>query len=122
MPKNKIEDLRNILFETLEKLMDEDDPMDLERADTIGKVAQVVVNSAKVEVDFIKQTGHGGSGFIQGLQPAKPVGRLAAFPALDPIDITPETPHEELCQRCTLPECADTSEHCLVRIQRRIAA
>jgi hypothetical protein len=65
MPKNKIEDLRNHLFATLEALQDEDNPMDIERAKTIADVAQVIVNSAKIEVDFIKATGKSeGSGFI----------------------------------------------------------
>ncbi|MEZ5421813.1 MAG: hypothetical protein R2682_01805 [Pyrinomonadaceae bacterium] len=50
MPKNKIEDLRNMLFETMERLLDDtDEKMDLERAETISKVAQTVINSAKVE-------------------------------------------------------------------------
>ncbi|MEZ5424432.1 MAG: hypothetical protein R2682_15225 [Pyrinomonadaceae bacterium] len=72
MPKNKIEDLRNMLFETMERLLDDtDEKMDLERAETISKVAQTVINSAKVEVEFIKQTGHGGSSFLQNL----PVGK-----------------------------------------------
>lgn len=38
--------------------------MDIERARTIASVAQVAVNSAKVEVDFMKATGAKGSGFI----------------------------------------------------------
>jgi len=57
MPRNKIDDLRNHLFETLEMLKDPDCPMDLERAKTIADVAQVIVNSAKVEVDFVRITG-----------------------------------------------------------------
>lgn len=65
MPKNKIEDLRNHLFATLESLQDEDKPMDIERAKAIADVAQVIVNSAKVEVDFLRTTGREqGSGFI----------------------------------------------------------
>lgn len=65
MPRNKIEDLRNHLFETLEKLHDKVEPMELDRAKAIADVAQVIVNSAKVEVDFIKATGRDqGTGFI----------------------------------------------------------
>lgn len=63
--KNKIEDLRNHLFETLENLRDKDDPMDLERAKAVAQVAQVIVDSAKVENEFMKITGTGGSGFIE---------------------------------------------------------
>lgn len=63
--KNKIEDLRNHLFVTIESLLDEENPMDLNRAKTVAEVAQVIVNSAKVEVDAIKAIkGHNGTGFI----------------------------------------------------------
>lgn len=64
--KNKIEDLRNHLFETLEALKDEEKPMDLDRARAVADVARVIVDSAKVEVDFIKATGSitSGSGFL----------------------------------------------------------
>lgn len=55
--KNKIEDLRDHLFETLEALKDNENPMDLARARAIADVAKVVVESAKVEVDFLKATG-----------------------------------------------------------------
>lgn len=62
--KNKLEDLRNHLFATLEALQDNDKPMDLERAKTISDVAQTLINSAKVEVEFIREVGGKGSGFI----------------------------------------------------------
>jgi hypothetical protein len=55
--KNKMEDLRNHLFAALEGLSDEEKPLDIDRARAIADVATVIVNSAKVEVDFIKQTG-----------------------------------------------------------------
>lgn len=64
--KNKIEDLRNHLFATLEDLRDREKPMEIERAQAIADVAQVIVNSAKVENDHIKLTGSTGSGFIDG--------------------------------------------------------
>lgn len=63
--KNKIEDLRNHLFATLEALQDKDEPMDIDRAKVVADVAQVIVNSAKIEVDFLRATGREqGSGFI----------------------------------------------------------
>lgn len=62
--RNKIEDLRNHLFATLEALQDEDKPMDLQRAQTIANVSSVIVESAKVEVQFMKVTDSQGSGFI----------------------------------------------------------
>jgi len=57
MPRNKIDDLRNHLFETLEALKDEEKPMDLDRARAVAEVAKVIVDSAKVEVSFLKVTG-----------------------------------------------------------------
>jgi hypothetical protein len=62
--KNKIEDLRNHLFATIESLMDEEKPMDLDRAKTISDVAQTIINSAKVEVEFINKLGGVGTDFI----------------------------------------------------------
>ena len=56
-PKNTIEDLRNHLFETLERLKDEDDPMDITRAQAVAEVAKVIVESAKVEVAYTRATG-----------------------------------------------------------------
>lgn len=62
--KNKIEDLRNHLFAALEGLADEEKPLDLERAKAIATVAQTIINSAKVEVEYLEITGQGGSGFM----------------------------------------------------------
>jgi len=63
--KNKIEDLRNHLFATLEALRDAEKPMEIERAKAIAEVAQVIVSSAKIEVEFLKATDSvRGTGFI----------------------------------------------------------
>lgn len=71
MAKNKIEDLRNHLFETIEKLKAGD--MDTATAKAITDASQSIINSAKVEVDFIKAMGGigEGSGFIP-LETKKP--------------------------------------------------
>jgi len=62
MARNKIEHLRDHLFEVIEMLKDGD--MEIDKAKAITDVAQTIINSAKVEVDFIK-TVHGiGSDFI----------------------------------------------------------
>lgn len=68
--KNKIDDLRNHLFATLEELRDKDKPMDLDRARTIASVAQTIINSATVEVKFMHATGAKGTGFIPEALPA----------------------------------------------------
>lgn len=71
--KNKMEDLRNHLFATLEALQDEDKPMEIDRAKAIAEVAKQVVDTAKVEVEYLKHTGSiRGSGFLPDEQPAVP--------------------------------------------------
>lgn len=73
MTKNKIEDLRDHLFVTIEKLLDDEDPMDILRAKAVSNAAQAIINSAKVEVDFLRVTGGiDGSGFIPS-EPRKPL-------------------------------------------------
>ena len=68
MPKNKIIDLRNHMFDTIERLLDEENPMDLDRAETVAKVGQVIVNTAKVESDFLRHIGSGQSKFFENQQ------------------------------------------------------
>lgn len=57
MAKNKLSDLRNHLFETLEALKDKESPMEIERARAVTQVAQAIINSAKVEIDFLEAVG-----------------------------------------------------------------
>ena len=52
MARNKIEDLRDHLFEIIEMLKEND--MELDKAKAIADIAQVIINSAKVEVDMMK--------------------------------------------------------------------
>jgi len=69
--KNRIEDLRNHLFATLEALRDEENPMDVERAKAVSDVAQTMINSAKVEVDYLRVTEQTrGTGFIENEKPS----------------------------------------------------
>jgi hypothetical protein len=59
-----IEDLRDILFDTIEGV--KSGSVSIEKAQTISDLSQVMVNSAKVEVDFAKATGNkAGSGFLE---------------------------------------------------------
>ena len=85
--KNKIEDLRDHLFATLEDLRDPEKPMELDRAKTIAEVGKVIIDSAKAENEFLRVTGHiKGSGFI----PDAPRGP----PAIDGT-VTP-MPHRKI--------------------------
>ncbi len=70
--KNKIEDLRNHLFAQLERLGDDENmknPIKLEkevqRAKAIADVSKVIVESAKIEVQFIEATSsQNATGFM----------------------------------------------------------
>ena len=67
---NNVNDLRETLFDTMQMLKDGDEKMDLDKAKTIEELAQVIINSAKVEVDFLKQTGNeNGTGFLNAESP-----------------------------------------------------
>jgi hypothetical protein len=57
MARNKIDDLNNHLFATIEGLLDEQEPMDVKRAQAVADVARVLIESAKVEVNFLRITG-----------------------------------------------------------------
>jgi hypothetical protein len=80
---NTIDDLRKHLFETLDALKDKETPMDLDRARAVAEVAKVLVESAKVEVDFLKVTGGTRStGFLPESEavPKRVSGHVAAGP------------------------------------------
>ncbi|HXF44894.1 MAG TPA: hypothetical protein VNK91_02130 [Burkholderiaceae bacterium] len=63
--RNKMQDLRDHLFATLEALRDGDKSMSIDRAKAIADVAQTIINSATVEVKFLQVTGaKKGTGFI----------------------------------------------------------
>lgn len=65
MPKNKIQDLRDHLFETIEELRDKENPGDIKRAMAVANVAQAIIHSAKIEIDYLRVTGGTSeSGFI----------------------------------------------------------
>lgn len=72
--KNKMTDLRNHLFATLEALQDPEKPMDIDRALAVADVGRVLVETAKVEVAFLNAAGGNGTGFIDE-KPALPGGR-----------------------------------------------
>ena len=63
--KNKVEDLRNHLFVTIEGLLDTDKPLDIERAKAVAQVGSVLVEMAKVEVKAIEILNGRASQFLQ---------------------------------------------------------
>lgn len=73
---HKVDDLREHLFAALRSLRD--DKMEIARAKAIAEIAQTIINSAKVEVDYINAAGGTGSGFL----PMKEAGDTRADAAL----------------------------------------
>lgn len=58
MPKNKLDDLRNHLFEVIEKLKDGD--INIDTAKAIKGVGDTIINSAKIELQFLQMTKNTG--------------------------------------------------------------
>lgn len=63
MANKSIADLRELLFQTIEGV--KSGSLDIEKAKVIGDLSQVMVNTAKVEVEYTKATGQKGSGFLE---------------------------------------------------------
>ena len=58
MAKNKLADLRDMLFEQLEKLKNADNPdVEIRRADAMAKVSNQIIGSVKIQLDFVKTLG-----------------------------------------------------------------
>jgi hypothetical protein len=60
---NNVEDLRAHLFEALAGL--KNGTIKIEQAKAMSEIAQTIINTAKVEVDYAKATGHKGSTFLE---------------------------------------------------------
>lgn len=60
-----ISDLRESLFDALELLKQGN--LDIERAKAISEMSQVIINSAKVEVDYIRANNGGESPFLNSI-------------------------------------------------------
>ena len=74
MPKNRLSDLRDHLFETLEALKDPDKPMEIARAKAIAGVAQTIINSATVEMKAMNAINADASTCFDG-KPALPAAK-----------------------------------------------
>ena len=59
-----IEDLREALFATLQDV--KSGKMEIDKARAINEVAKTIVDTAKVEVDYLRTTGGGESAFLEG--------------------------------------------------------
>lgn len=59
-----ISELRSALMDTLKDLRDPDKPMEVDRARAVAQVAGVLVDTARVEIEFLKVTGGDQSEFL----------------------------------------------------------
>lgn len=60
---SNLQTLRDHMFSTLQGL--KDGTIDIEKAKVMGEIGQVLINTAKVEVDFIKANNGGTSQFLE---------------------------------------------------------
>lgn len=65
-------ELRAALMGTLDDLRNRETPMDVDRAKAVAHVAGVLVETAKVEIDYLKVTGGQKSEFIEPAQELPP--------------------------------------------------
>lgn len=60
-----IDQVRQSLLDTLTDLRNKEQPMDIERAKAVAQVASVLVDTAKVENEYLKITGQDNSKFLE---------------------------------------------------------
>jgi hypothetical protein len=60
-----INQLREHLLATLADLRNRENPMEPDRARAVAQVASVLVDTAKVEVEYLKATGQDRAGFLE---------------------------------------------------------
>ena len=75
-----IQQLRAHLMDTLADLRNRDKPMEPDRARAVAQVASVLVDTAKVEIDYLKATNQDRSTFLEQ-PPDATVAHLGNDPA-----------------------------------------
>jgi hypothetical protein len=91
MSSNHISTVRQHLLDTLADLRNKDNPMDIDRARAVADVASVIVNTAKVEVDYLKATNQTHTPFLE--VPADAQFRVVTNPDELPNGISSITQH-----------------------------
>lgn len=76
--KNTLNDLRNHLFETLERVKDEPESIDLDRARCVADLGRTIVSAAKLQLQFYDLVGERGSRTTPGT--ATSFGKQGAAP------------------------------------------
>ena len=65
-----ITQVRQALLDTLGDLRNRETPMDIERAKAVATVASVLIDTAKVENEYLRLTGQDRSAFLEEQKPA----------------------------------------------------
>lgn len=81
-----ITQVRQSLLDTLADLRNRENPMDIERAKAVATVASVLVDTAKVENEYLKITGQDRSDFLE--TPASDAPGIVAPSAHNPFPTT----------------------------------
>ena len=81
MSNPHIEQVRKSLLDTLADLRNKEQPMDVKRALAVAQVANVLVESAKVENEYLKLTGQSYSKFLEDDNSNPKVPQLGATPS-----------------------------------------
>lgn len=74
-----IDQVREHLMQTLAELRNREQPMEVDRARAVAQVASVLVDTARVEVDYLKQIGE-GSRFLGGDDQVDDTPRITSTP------------------------------------------
>jgi len=93
MSSPHITELRQQLLDTLKDLRNRENPMEPDRARAVAQVASVLVDTAKVEVDYIKATGSDRSDFIEPPAQITTDSSTSGVPGQLPNGITSITRH-----------------------------
>ena len=86
MSNPHISELRTELLATLRDLRNRTNPMEPDRARALAQVAGVLVDSARVEVEYIKVTGQDTSHFIDNLKAPEAAGAITNTHAGTTVD------------------------------------
>ena len=81
-----INELRKHLMDTLADLRDRKNPMEPDRARAVAQVASVLIDTAKVENDYLKLTGQDRSNFLE--QPDATLKLTAVPSANNPFPVS----------------------------------
>lgn len=85
MSKTHMDEVRAALMGTLNDLRDKTNPMEVDRARAIAQVATVLVDSARVENDYLKITNQDRSDFLEAVDAVPKIPQVDGPAAHNPF-------------------------------------